>query len=521
MHVKYSELNNSDNPDLLDKDKKNNEKLKKVEDILKNVKNEELVGDILNKLSKNKNHINSLDNIFSEIDLNLKGKSHLNKNDILDSIKLDEPIDKEYYSSITDSKDFKKRKIAIENSDEILKEKIEPLAEKYDQEYKLSFKLRNKARFIMGMSKKYSKKSDNEKDSNNQLNEEESIDYQNNLEEEITLNTGIDDDMIGIFKKRIKEEKEKKGRGLLIPFSQENEEKKIPKLIKAMKLGLRVVLLCDSGTPTISDPGYRLVKEAAKNGIIIEPLPGPSAVITALSASALPTDKFIFFGFLPKNTNERLEKLEEIKQIGLTSIIFESPMRLQSSLNLIEDSYGENHEIYIGLELTKRYENHLHGTIKNVKKDLIKLFLEKNEQNFENENIFKDKELNIKGEITMILGPIKKSREEYMEEKNLKENINIDIVEFTRRLNKYVDLDEKVMREILIKVCEIPKIKTTKIINAVKNRKTNLQQTLDTITLSNKNFYKTMKYNNDDPNMLEEQERKNPSVKNIKSIKFK
>ncbi len=507
---------------------KQKENLNKAQELFNESPNKEVVNEILNKMAKNKSQINSLDNIFTEVDLNLKGKSDLNKEDILSSIKLEEPIDKEYYSYIKDEKDFKKRKIAIENSDEILKKAIDPLAEKYEKEFKLSYKLRNKARFLMGMSKKFSNSTKNnskaETDTEN-MNENERRDYEENLEEEITLNSGIDDDMIGMFKKRIKEEKEKKGRGLLIPFNQENEDKKIPKLIKAMKLGLRVVLLSDSGTPTISDPGFKLVKEAAKNGIVIEPLPGPSAVITGLSASALPTDKFMFYGYLPKNTNEKIEKLEEIKQIGVTSVIFESPMRLQSTLNVLTEVYGENHEIYIGFELTKRFENHLHGKIKNVKRDIIKLFMDKSKVNsmpfIDEKAIFLEEEINIKGEITMVLGPIKKTREEYLEEKNLRESIDIDILEFTKRLNKFMNLEESQIREILTKVCDVPKVKANKVINTVKNRKSKMTEKFEMMTNRNLDSLRVPDINKSKLGMLEEKERKNPSVKNIKSISFK
>lgn len=505
---------------------KQSQNLKKVQEVLKDNPNKSVVSEILEKISKNKSQINSLDNIFSEVDLNLTGKSQLNKEDILSSIKLEEPIDKDYYSYVKDEKDFLKRKIVIENSDEILKKAIDPLAEKYEKEYKLSFKLRNKARFLMGMSKKFDNKKNESKDADSEnMNEQERREYQENLEEEITLNSGIDDDMIGMFKQRIREEKKNKGRGLLIPFNQENEDKKIPKLIKAMKLGLRVVLLSDSGTPTISDPGYKLVKEAAKNGIVIEPLPGPSAVITGLSACALPTDKFMFYGYLPKNANDKMEKLDEIKQIGVTSVVFESPMRLQSTLNILTEIYGESHEIYIGFELTKRFENHLHGTIKNVKRDIIKLFMDKSKTNsmpfIDEEAIFKDEEINIKGEITMVLGPIKKTREEYLEEKNLREKIDIDILEFTKRLNKYMELEESQIRDILIKVCDVPKYKASKVIKTVKNRKSNIRQTFEIMTNKNLESLKVPDINKSKMGMLEEKERKNPSIKNIKSINFR
>lgn len=88
------------------------------------------------------------------------------------------------------------------------------------------------------------------------------------------------------------ESKKKKGRGLLLSFFEFNQEKRIPRLIRAMKMGFRVALVSDAGTPTISDPGYKFLREAKKQGISIEALPGPCAATTALSACGFPTDRF-------------------------------------------------------------------------------------------------------------------------------------------------------------------------------------------------------------------------------------
>jgi 16S rRNA (cytidine1402-2'-O)-methyltransferase len=516
-------------------EKESDRKLNKIKEVLKNNQNKSLVENILKNLSENKSSIDSLHNIISDIDLNLSGKSQKNRQDILDEIKIEEPINQEYYTYVKDQKDFQKRKIILDNSDEILKSHIDPLAEKFDKEKKLSYILRNKARFIMGMTKKYDNKNkkgnkvndkdkddndnDNDNDNSNRKTEEEYIYEQEYLEEEITLNTGVDDNMIGAFKQKIKEEKLKKGRGLLIPFNQENEEKKIPKLIKAMKLGLRVVLISDSGTPTISDPGYRLIKEAANNGIVIEPLPGPSAVITALSASALPSDRFMFYGYLPKSGSDKIERIEEIKQIGVTSIIFESPLRLQNTLRLLSDIYGDQHEIYIGFELTKRFENHFHGKIYDVKKQIIKSFCEKSESHKYNNlteeqerEIFVNEELNIKGEITLIIGPDKKSREEILEEKSIREKIDLDVIEMTRRLDKYLDLNEKQIRDILIKVCDVSKANATKVINKVKGRNSNISKTLDLINSDKLKMPDSLKAKKD---FLEKDRSKSPSFKNL------
>jgi len=143
---------------------------------------------------------------------------------------------------------------------------MEPLAEKYDDDLKLSYKIKQKAKFIMGLNKRndnYKKKKEQEDNSNtNKENTEEQ--YEKDLEDEFieeqSLNMGLEDDLFSVFKKKINNHKENKGYGLLISFNKDNEEKRIEKLIKAMKLGLRVVLVSDAGTPTISDPGTILVE---------------------------------------------------------------------------------------------------------------------------------------------------------------------------------------------------------------------------------------------------------------------
>jgi len=390
--------------------------------------------------NRRKKSIYGLEKVVKEVDLNYSEADQ--KKFINDMVKnTDDPVTSEYYSQVQDSEDFMRRKTIIENSEEKLKEFINPLAEGYDDKMNLSYKMRNKAKFIMGLSKIYSKE---KKEQEEKTKEEE-------LEEEINLHSGLDENYFNLFKKRIKEEKEKKGRGLLVSFNQENEENKIPKLIRAMKMGLRVVMVSDAGTPTISDPGYRLVKETSKNGIIIEPLPGPSAVLTALSASALPTDKFLFVGYLPKNPADKKEKLEEIKKIGVTTILFESPVRLKRTLETIGDIFGKKHEVYIGQELTKKFETHLHGKLENVLQSI-------------------EKEEEVKGEITLILSPIIKTKEEIADEKMMNEEFKIDVYEFSQKLNSILKLSDKDFRNVLTDICNLSSFKANKIISSVKNR---------------------------------------------------
>ena len=96
-------------------------------------------------------------------------------------------------------------------------------------------------------------------------------------------------------------------------FYEFNQELRIPRLIRAIKMGLRVALVSDAGTPTISDPGFKFIREAQENGIAVEPLPGPNAAVTALSASGFPAERFQFSGYLSKTESERLDQLILIK----------------------------------------------------------------------------------------------------------------------------------------------------------------------------------------------------------------
>ena len=144
------------------------------------------------------------------------------------------------------------------------------------------------------------------------------------LEDEFEFLYGIDNDYFHAAKDRIRQLREKKGRGMLISLHQHNEENRIPKLLRAMKYGFRVAIVSEAGTPTVSDPGERLVEAAVKEGVGIEPLPGPSASLTALSASGFRSSKHVFEGYLPKTRSLRLERLLYLRKTGLTAVFFEN-----------------------------------------------------------------------------------------------------------------------------------------------------------------------------------------------------
>ena len=140
----------------------------------------------------------------------------------------------------------------------------------------------------------------------------------------------------------------------MISYFEHNEEIRIKEIIDKLKKGLDIALISDAGTPTISDPGYRLVNEVHKNGIKISSLPGPSSVINALSVSGLPTDHFYFEGFLPRKKG-RLTRFKFLSTLPATIILFESPYRLIKTLMDIEKFMGQR-IVSVCREMTKIHE---------------------------------------------------------------------------------------------------------------------------------------------------------------------
>jgi len=148
----------------------------------------------------------------------------------------------------------------------------------------------------------------------------------------------------------------------LISFYKPVENKKTDNILKRLEKE-NAALISDSGTPLISDPGNSLVKEAIKKGIEIEAIPGPTAFVPALVLSGLDTDRFLFYGFLPKKKNEIYKILEKLKSINYTIIFYESPKRIEKTLNYILDVFG-NRKFSISKELTKKNEKTIRGELK-------------------------------------------------------------------------------------------------------------------------------------------------------------
>ncbi len=151
--------------------------------------------------------------------------------------------------------------------------------------------------------------------------------------------------------------------GIRAPLTSYFEHNKLAKgemLLKALQDGKSVALVTDAGTPGISDPGFMLVRAAREAGVRVVPVPGPSAVVAALSASGVPADRFVFDGFLPVKPGRRVHRLEALRALETTIVCLESPHRILASLEAIAQVFGES-EIVVARELTKQFEEIVRG----------------------------------------------------------------------------------------------------------------------------------------------------------------
>jgi len=147
----------------------------------------------------------------------------------------------------------------------------------------------------------------------------------------------------------------------LVAVHEHNEERQAPRLIERLRQGATIALVSDAGTPLLSDPGYRVVRMAAENGIEVVPVPGPSAVTAALSVSGLPTDRFVFEGFLPARSAARRKRLSDFRAEPRTMVFFESSHRIEACLADARDVFGPERPAALCRELTKQFETVLRG----------------------------------------------------------------------------------------------------------------------------------------------------------------
>ncbi|HET9055776.1 MAG TPA: 16S rRNA (cytidine(1402)-2'-O)-methyltransferase [Chitinophagaceae bacterium] len=151
----------------------------------------------------------------------------------------------------------------------------------------------------------------------------------------------------------------------ITPYHQHNEHKIVGHLIDQMQAGKTMGLLTDAGTPGISDPAFLLIRECIKNNIRVECLPGPTAFVPALVNSGLPTNSFVFEGFLPLKKG-RQTKLKQLAEEERTIIFYESPVRLIKTLKECIEYFGEERKCCVSRELTKKFEENKRGTLKEV-----------------------------------------------------------------------------------------------------------------------------------------------------------
>src|SRR5690349_7259343 len=153
-----------------------------------------------------------------------------------------------------------------------------------------------------------------------------------------------------------------------ISYHEHIEQQRATELIDRLKRGTNIALVSDAGTPSISDPGFRLVRATIENDIPIVPIPGPSALITALIAAGLPTDEFFFAGFLPARANARRTRLSEVQSVPGTLIFYEAPHRLAETLKDAYEILGER-EAVVARELTKLHEEIRRGRLSELTAD--------------------------------------------------------------------------------------------------------------------------------------------------------
>lgn len=155
----------------------------------------------------------------------------------------------------------------------------------------------------------------------------------------------------------------------LISYRDQNHEKMLVKILEKLDMGLDLALISDCGTPLISDPGFKLIRELRERKYDVVSIPGPSALTSALSISGLVTDRFTFFGFLPKSDTKRKKMLEEYVSIEGSLIFYESPNRLIKLLDMLKNVFGEK-KVGIAKDISKMREMFFYGDISEVSKEI-------------------------------------------------------------------------------------------------------------------------------------------------------
>lgn len=154
--------------------------------------------------------------------------------------------------------------------------------------------------------------------------------------------------------------------GRVISYHEHNEVAKTGELLDHVRAGKTILMVSDAGMPAVSDPGFRLVEGAVAAGLTVTAVPGPSAVLTALALSGLPTDRFCFEGFLPRKSGDRNSRLADLADERRTMVFFEAPHRLEVMLRALHERFGADRPVAVCRELTKTYEEVIRGTLREL-----------------------------------------------------------------------------------------------------------------------------------------------------------
>ncbi|MFB0835232.1 16S rRNA (cytidine(1402)-2'-O)-methyltransferase [Arthrobacter halodurans] len=154
--------------------------------------------------------------------------------------------------------------------------------------------------------------------------------------------------------------------GRMVSYHEHNEVARIDELLEHVRAGKTLLVVSDAGMPAVSDPGFRLVEAAVAAGLTVTAVPGPSAVLTALALSGLPTDRFTFEGFLPRKAGDRASRLAELGEERRTMVFFEAPHRLEPMLRALADAFGADRPAAVARELTKLHEEVRRGPLREL-----------------------------------------------------------------------------------------------------------------------------------------------------------
>lgn len=220
------------------------------------------------------------------------------------------------------------------------------------------------------------------------------------------------------------------GRPRLERYDDHTASEKTDELVRRVQEGRQVVLVADAGTPTISDPGYRLVRACRRRRLEVTALPGPTAAVVALSGAGLPTDRFVFEGFLPTKTAQREKRLGELDSMGITAVVYVSPHRVEQVLTDVQTALGADREVCVARELTKMHEEYLTGPIGEVLERL-------------------EERMPLQGELVVCIGP--PPREEPGEDERWAKADRL-----IEAMQKH-EVSSRTIKEVVDEVCDVPR----------------------------------------------------------------